>query len=140
MKRLTRKWPEGSGIITGRAICEFNHCPEDVGCNECVYGRKNNRLATIEDILGDDYDLKRLRELVEVDRDGRCVVLPCKIGSAVYSVRHQRVADDEYRMSFHDELSVIEQKFGLIHADCVGKTVFLTREAAEDALKKEGLK
>lgn len=71
MERLTRKWPEGSGSITGRAICEFNHCPEGAGCNECVYGRKNNRLATIEDILGDDYDLKRLRELVEADRDGR---------------------------------------------------------------------
>lgn len=33
-------------------------------------------IASIEDILGDDYDLERLRELVEADRDGRCVVLP----------------------------------------------------------------
>lgn len=36
----------------------------------------NDRLANIEDILGDDYDLDRLLELVEADRDGRCVVLP----------------------------------------------------------------
>lgn len=28
------------------------------------------RLAAIEDILGDDYDLDRLRELVEADREG----------------------------------------------------------------------
>lgn len=28
------------------------------------------RLALIEDILGDDYDLDRLRELVGADRDG----------------------------------------------------------------------
>ena len=34
-----------------------------------------HRLVTIEDILGDDYDLDRLRELVEADREGRCVVL-----------------------------------------------------------------
>ena len=34
-----------------------------------------NRLGTIEDILGDDYDLDRLRNLVQADRDGRCVVL-----------------------------------------------------------------
>lgn len=34
------------------------------------------RLAAIEDILGNEYDLNRLRELVEADRDGRCVVLP----------------------------------------------------------------
>lgn len=33
------------------------------------------RLAAIEDILGDEYDLDRLRELVQADRDGRCVVL-----------------------------------------------------------------
>lgn len=35
-----------------------------------------NRLKKIEDILGDEYDLDRLRELVEADREGRCVVLP----------------------------------------------------------------
>jgi len=34
------------------------------------------RLKKIEDILGADYDLDRLRELVEADREGRCVVLP----------------------------------------------------------------
>lgn len=31
------------------------------------------RLEKIEDILGDDYDLSRLRELVQADREGRCV-------------------------------------------------------------------
>lgn len=35
-----------------------------------------HRLAAIEDILGDEYDLDRLRVLVEADREGRCVVLP----------------------------------------------------------------
>ena len=34
------------------------------------------RLKEIEDILGDDYDLERLEELVEADRAGRCVILP----------------------------------------------------------------
>lgn len=34
-----------------------------------------HRLAAIEDILGDTYDLDRLRELVEADREGLCVVL-----------------------------------------------------------------
>ena len=37
---------------------------------------KTNRLSQIEDILGDEYDLDRLRELAEADREGRCVVLP----------------------------------------------------------------
>ncbi len=34
------------------------------------------RLAEIEDILGEEYDLNRLYDLVTADKDGRCVVLP----------------------------------------------------------------
>lgn len=34
-----------------------------------------HRLVTIEDILGDEYDLERLRELVQADRENRCVVI-----------------------------------------------------------------
>lgn len=33
-------------------------------------------LVDVQEILGDDYDLDRLREIVQADRDGRCVVLP----------------------------------------------------------------
>lgn len=43
-----------------------------------------DRLRAIEDILGDEYDLNRLRELAQADREGRCVVLPCKIGDTIY--------------------------------------------------------
>ena len=34
-----------------------------------------HRLAAIENILGDEYDLDRLRELAQADREERCVVL-----------------------------------------------------------------
>lgn len=40
-------------------------------------------LADVQEILGDDYDLDRLRELVEADRDGRCVVLPVPLHSVL---------------------------------------------------------
>lgn len=36
-----------------------------------------NRLAAIEDILGDDYDLGRLRELVEADRENAVHIGAC---------------------------------------------------------------
>ena len=58
MKRLT--------IRTNEASISFD-C-ESVG--DIV-----RRLAAIEDILGDEYELERLRELVEADREGRCVVM-----------------------------------------------------------------
>ena len=34
-----------------------------------------HRLVTIEDILGDEYDLERLRELAEADREGRVRII-----------------------------------------------------------------
>lgn len=43
-----------------------------------------DRLAAIEDILGDEYDLDRLRELVEADREQRCFVFRFGFGSTVY--------------------------------------------------------
>ena len=88
------------------------HCSkEDFSCEDCgEFDKLVDRLGTIEDILGDDYDLGRLRELVEAyredryivlkeprqagvhrlselaeaDREGRCVVLPCKVEDDVY--------------------------------------------------------
>lgn len=46
-----------------------------------------DRLSAIEDILGDEYDLDRLRELVQADREGRCVV-----------IRPNSVTDDNYKI------------------------------------------
>lgn len=45
-----------------------------------------NRLCDLTDILGDDYDLDRLKEMVEADREGRCAVTPCKQGDIVYLI------------------------------------------------------
>ena len=74
MERLTRRWGPEEKQISGHAICEFNHCPEDTTCASCVYGQKNNRLADIEDILGSEYDLDHLKQIIEADREGRCVI------------------------------------------------------------------
>lgn len=44
------------------------------------------RLSQIEDILCDgidEYDLDRLRELAEADREGRCMIVPVKSGQSV---------------------------------------------------------
>ena len=44
--------------------------PADIFCLEWI-GECLARLAAIEDILGDEYDLERLRELAQADREGR---------------------------------------------------------------------
>lgn len=49
------------------------------------------RLKTIEDILGDDYDLDRIRRLVEADREGKC-----HIGRCVECTHYKGLATCEY--------------------------------------------
>lgn len=84
----------------------------------------------------------RLRELAEADKDGRLVVLPCNVGDVVYG--------------FHGEKTILPMVAKWIETNtdgwCIaaqytpmapkfyrfsdfGKTVFLTREAAEKALE-----
>ena len=85
-----------------------------------------HRLAAIEDILGNEYDLDRLRELVEADREGRCVVLPFKPPKWAYmcSKRFPKPAE-AYYASAVNVLSEMER--GCVFGD--------TPEQAEAALK-----
>lgn len=106
-----------------------------------------NRLAAIEDILGDEYDLDRLRELKQADDEGRCVVLPCKVGETVYTTRWFDTFWETYTDSRGElfrrkqfQHKVTKEKFSPFSLDYTGfgKTVFLTYEEAEAAL--EGMK
>lgn len=69
----------------------------------------------------------RLRELAEADRDGRVVVLPCKVGDTVYMI--------SWRLNGRHEIE--ERVFSLTYFDPAkyGKDYFLTREEAEKALE-----
>ena len=112
-----------------------------------------NQLCDLTDILGDDYDLDRLKELVQADREGRCVVMPVKPGAHVYVIRNiltengikKFVAKMEvkefivnslgncYYVSYDDDHRVYH--FNLCE---FGKTVFLTsEEAALEKMKDE---
>ena len=106
-----------------------------------------HRLAAIEDILGDEYDMDRLRELVEADRDGRCVVIPCKIGSPVYMPIGRWNTITGYELDECDGFHIAKDGILQVKVKCCtgnhgtygvpGKTVFLTREDAEAALRRD---
>ena len=101
-------------------------------CHTCKQTLKN---------MGLDLQYDHLRELVQADREGRCVVIPCKRydtlwtfcdypKSKVYSFKVTDVSTLNGRTMLNtDVLSVVD-------ARDIGKTVFLTREAAEAALKE----
>lgn len=98
-----------------------------------------SRLQEIEDILGDTYDLDRLRELVEADKAERCYVLPCKTGDYVYVnlmgktlpfliISANQITEDPIFKAMHgNSLCFMFKSYN------VGTDVFLTREAAEAA-------
>jgi hypothetical protein len=94
----------------------------------------------------DGLPIDRLRELAEADKDGRVVVLPCKVGDTVYFVNKQILefavvgyAVDETGISWvHSEHvdkigNTNERTFS---PDRFGKTTFLSREEAEKALQE----
>ena len=56
---------KGADNLECREVCERQG---DDGCKTCPIAKAFDRLAAIEDILGDEYDLDRLRELVEADK------------------------------------------------------------------------
>ena len=80
MKRLTDK---DLKELRCRNCCHQGHCYSETDCISVL----EERLAMIEDILDDEYDLDRLKELVEADREGKCVVLPCRVGDKVYCIQ-----------------------------------------------------
>lgn len=88
----------------------------------------------------DGLPIDRLRELAEADKDGRLVVLPCKVGDGLWTFRSHPVKQ-VYSFTVTD-ISTLNgrtmlntSRCGVIDARDVGKIVFLTREEAEKALE-----
>ncbi len=95
----------------------------------------------IEDGLHNcDYSIARMVELMQADKAGRVVVLPCKAGDELWTFYNY---PDEQVCSFTvTDISTLNgrtmlntSRCGVIDARDVGKTVFLTREEAEEALE-----
>lgn len=44
------------------------------------------RLSAIENILGDEYDLDYLQEVIKANKEGKLVNVPCRIGDDIWTV------------------------------------------------------
>lgn len=132
----------------GFCDCGFEYC------RKCQFAKGNGVIDgniahdVLATLFGLEYDLDRLQELVEADRDGRCVVLPCKVGNTVYrigaSICKWRDIDHcdeycdgwQYRDCWEGNTAIVEESFNLQNLESIGKTVFLTHEQAEAALNE----
>ena len=108
-----------------------------------------NRLAAYEDSGLEPEDVRRLQkdwtslimtidemgcmphlcELYEAEKEGRLVVLPCKVGDTVYQIDAERVYASEVKWIIFDcdDIAFDER--------AIGGSIFLTRDEAEAALK-----
>ena len=123
---------------------------EDSGCapeevlpkdNADEIALKLMRLADLESLC----NYTRLRELAEADKDGRLVVLPCKVGQRVFALldTDKHISECEVKqIGMGNKIGFIGlepigargREYG-ISLNGFGKTVFLTREEAEKALE-----
>ena len=145
--------------------CKIKDCPFEIAVCE--------RLAAYEDIGLTPEEIKapftedaminlaaqalgvepsRLRELAEADKDGRVVVLPCKVGDTLWVTGRDNVPR-EMELKAPDIRAVCTDEDNLCMSTCnrkpdgfcayrlrndgadIGKTVFLTREEAKAALE-----
>lgn len=87
-----------------------------------------------------EVDPDRLRELAEADKEGRVVVLPCKVGDGLWTFCSHPV-EQVYSFTvtsistLNGRTMLNTSRCGVIDARDVGKTVFLTHKEAEKALE-----
>lgn len=116
-----------SGNCTQKEVWERLKAYEDAGLSPqaCAEARE------IEETLsGCDYSISRMVELMKADKDGRVVILPCKVGDTVYRLQYIEQTPGRFTVG------VVPIKFALIWLEEFGKTVFLSREEAEKALQE----
>lgn len=155
MERLTEHWGEGhldiwvkdhDYVSAAHRLAAYEDSgiePEEVLPKDKAdeIALKLMRLADLESLCS----YTSLRELAEADKDGRLVVLPCKVGEKLWSFCTYPAAR-VYGFTVTD-ISTLNGRTVLNTLGCgtlwgrdIGKTVFLTREEAEKALeaRKEG--
>ena len=128
-----------SGNCTQKEVWERLKAYEDAGLSPqaCAEARE------IEETLsGCDYSISRMVELMKADKDGRVLILPCKVGDMAYWVHNGVITGCHvYRIQVNRKGTFVFLKSTISHGGfrtdaCLGKTVFLSREEAEKALQE----
>lgn len=127
------------GNCTQKEVWERLKAYEDAGLSPqaCAEARE------IEETLsGCDYSISRMVELMKADKDGRVLILPCKVGDMAYWVHNGVITGCHvYRIQVNRKGTFVFLKSTISHGGfrtdaCLGKTVFLSREEAEKALQE----
>ena len=149
-------WPMTQRFVVQQLIRDYLRDREDLRayedtgltperCAEFARADAEGRYIVMRD--AEQEGVARLRELAEADKDGRLVVLPCKVGDTVWitgsvrrlyseKVRTFFCGDPSYSRGMADNgVKMIRTTGCDIPIHEFGKTVFLTCEEAEKALE-----
>ena len=123
-------------LTLGEAI---KHCEEKIDCTQC--GEEHRQLAEW---------LKELQKYKDLEEQGRLIELPCAVGDTVWVVTRvfngkeivnsigSRKIDGFIGNRFNPSFMISKEPYRLNFVPSeFGKTVFLTKEEAEAALKGE---
>ena len=131
-------------------ICERLAAYEDTGLEPEEVSALIKDWSDLRTIIGECGGIDRLRELAEADRDGRLVVLPVKpvltpiLSSMLYIIEDGDICEDALYeavvgMSESGKVNVVYTTLSdqiIFEQADIGKTVFLIREAAKEALEE----
>ena len=131
-------------VIPGGSYCESGSCTqrkvwERLKAYENT-GLEPETIIKAKDALEYAYgNANRIIELAEADKDGRLVMLPCKVGDKLYRVFageifEHRVGTMKY-FAIQGRWGIETYPFCPCVESSIGKTVFLTREEAEKAME-----
>ena len=97
-----------------------------------IYPELAGNAATAIQLLSE-----RLAKYEDLEKQGRLVILPCKISDTVYRVCKKKYDVDGYGMQWEEDWGIVTNAFhlGIFHE--IGKNVFLTREEAEKVLRSK---
>ena len=156
MKRLTIRHSDGrvsQPSTTGLEILLYRLAEyEDTGLEPeeikaMIAASMRKAIAELKEFEGVPID--RLRELAEADKEGRCVVPPCKVGDTVFihdiiEYEIDEAGNNQYLIVPCTVVEIILHK-NKIQVKCkesrdciwtIKENAFITKEAAEAALKE----
>lgn len=102
------------------------------------------KIVFLKNVVDDAFSDKpgfteHIRELLRAEQDGRLMVLPCRVGDTIYRYGDPIKKIYEWQIAYvevyDDETVFVDDSDNTFVEADIGKTVFLTREAAEKALE-----
>ena len=118
--------------------------PEELQRFYAAYlGMKNDDLLELKAYEDAGLTPERVAALAAAERDGRMVVLPCKVGEPIYCLNNEHLLVSRIIVEarvFRDKVYMVDSLNRAFGLEDIGESVFLTRAEAEAALaaQKEG--